>query len=930
MRKILLSLFLCMPLYLLAQNTTIRVQLDTLTLTGNYLRINIPSKDTVGFLYNNGNGVVTFKSADFSGTGGSGSGNPNGLELFLSSAPAGQSLQKLKWWKSPDELYNFPKVAFIGASQGKGAFTTHYDSSIAGRLTTFIKLIAPGAVCTNYCENGYNTRQLMPNGSNQHVDQTRNITKALADGNRLIIFVTPSNDFTSGGAGGLTPVSEILNNVSVIQDACVKAGATLLVFSSFPRNDFSQTVREQLYSYGNTLVSQYGKRAAAVHRLVADANDPLQINPQLYTGDNIHLNDKGAGICFRVMRDVIMGYFTSNNNVESYLVQESSDLIQPFSDFRTVTTFDQPQTEISLSQAFYRVRINYHNGLKSQWSNVVKGTSGGGGTPGNTLPVVNAGNDQSITLPATLTLTATASDADGTITSYSWYKVSGGSATFTAPASAVTGVTGLVAGTYVFRCTVTDNSGGVAYDEVQVTVTGGGPAIAKTAKFNFSLLANNVSGYTNVMNHPHLAVRTATDASGIGINTISTTAWPTSNNLTARDALTYADDGNGFVVAAQTLQSVYFTSSTTATNNLQITGLTAGRTCKILVTANANSSPRETKVTLNGVTKEFNAVNNSSKSAIFDNVTIPSGGTIELAVYAKDASSQFGLVSAVVVDEYAGTTPPVNQAPTVNAGSDQTLSLATSATLTATASDADGSISNYRWKKISGPQTDITDSTSATTTVTGLIAGTYVFRCTVTDNENATAYDDVQLTITAPAVSRTAQFNFSATANTVSGFTNLAGHPHLNVISNTHSSGIGVTTISAASWFPNGTISALNGIATQDDGGGYAVPSTVLEGVFFTNRVDTNYVDNIRVTNLTPGRRVRVMIIANAFSEPRLTKVTLNGVTREFNAVRNSSKSAIFDFITVPANGEVTMAVYAHVDSKFGLISALIVQEYTQ
>lgn len=928
MRKILLSLFLCLPFSLFAQNTAIKVQQDTLTLTGTNLRINIPSKDTIGFLYNSGNGMVSFRSADISGIGGSGS--PNGLELFLSSAPVSQTMQQLKWWKSPDDLYNFPKVAFIGASQGKGAFTSHYDSSIAGRLTTFIKLIAPGAVCTNYCENGYNTRQLMPNGSNPYVDQNRNITKALADGNKLIIFVTPSNDFTSGGAGGVTPVPEILNNVAVIQDACVTAGATLLVFSSFPRNDFSQSVREQLYAYGNTLVSQYGKRAAAVHRLVADASDPLQINPQLYTGDNIHLNDKGAAVCFRVMRDVIMGYFTSNYNVASYLVQKSPDLVQPFTDFRTVTTHDQPQTEINLSQAFYRVRINYHDGLKSAWSNVVKGTSTGGGTSGNLPPTVNAGADQSITLPATLTLSATASDADGSITSYSWYKVSGGNAAISSSGSATTGVTGLVAGTYVFRCTVTDNNGGVAYDEVQVTVSGGGPAIARTAKFNFSLLANNVTGYTNVTNHPHQQVRTATDPSGIGINTISTNAWPTNNGQTAIDGLAYSDDGGGFVVAAQTLQSVYFTSSTSATNNLQITGLTPGRTCRILVTANAVSSPRNTRVSLNGNMQEFNAVNNSSKAAVFDNITIPSGGSIELAVYAKDASSQFGLVSAVVVDEYEGETTPENQAPTVNAGNDQTLSMAASATLTATASDTDGSISQYHWTKISGPQVDIADSTSATTNVTGLIAGTYVFRCTVTDNENATAYDDVQLTVTAPSVSRTGQFNFSANANPVSGFTNLTGHPHQNVISNTHSSGIGVTTISTASWFPNGTISALDGIAVQDDGGGYAVPSAALGSVFFTNRVDTNYVDNIRVTNLTPGRHVRILVIANAFSEPRITKVTLNGVTREFNAVRNSSKSAVFDFITVPANGEITMAVYAHVDSKFGLISALVVQEYTQ
>jgi predicted peptidase len=88
----------------------------------------------------------------------------------------------------------------------------------------------------------------------------------------------------------------------------------------------------------------------------------------------------------------------------------------------------------------------------------------------NTLPTVNAGTDKIVTLPTTsTTLTATAGDADGTIT-YAWTKLSGNSATITSPTSSSTGITGLSLGTYVFRLTVTDNLGGTAFDDVTVTV----------------------------------------------------------------------------------------------------------------------------------------------------------------------------------------------------------------------------------------------------------------------------------------------------------------------------------------------------------------------------------------------------------------------------------------------------------------------------
>lgn len=78
----------------------------------------------------------------------------------------------------------------------------------------------------------------------------------------------------------------------------------------------------------------------------------------------------------------------------------------------------------------------------------------------NTPPVSNAGANQVVNLPTTsTTLDGSASyDPDGTITTYAWSKTSGpSSGTITSPSSAITTVTGMVQGTYVFNLTVTDN-----------------------------------------------------------------------------------------------------------------------------------------------------------------------------------------------------------------------------------------------------------------------------------------------------------------------------------------------------------------------------------------------------------------------------------------------------------------------------------------
>jgi hypothetical protein len=106
----------------------------------------------------------------------------------------------------------------------------------------------------------------------------------------------------------------------------------------------------------------------------------------------------------------------------------------------------------------------------------VKAASGSGGTtppPSNQAPVAQAGSDQVIQLPTdSVTLDGSGStDADGSIATYHWTQKSGPqSFTFGDAASALTNVTGLSQGVYVFTLTITDNQGAKASSDVTVTV----------------------------------------------------------------------------------------------------------------------------------------------------------------------------------------------------------------------------------------------------------------------------------------------------------------------------------------------------------------------------------------------------------------------------------------------------------------------------
>lgn len=117
----------------------------------------------------------------------------------------------------------------------------------------------------------------------------------------------------------------------------------------------------------------------------------------------------------------------------------------------------------------------------------------------NQLPVAVAGNASVITLPInTASLTGSGTDADGTIASYQWTKLSGpAEGTIVSPTAATTALSNLVLGIYTFELTVTDNSGQAAKAAVQLTVEPAPAPIVTAGKTLRVNLDNGQAPYAN-------------------------------------------------------------------------------------------------------------------------------------------------------------------------------------------------------------------------------------------------------------------------------------------------------------------------------------------------------------------------------------------------------------------------------------------------
>jgi PKD repeat protein len=335
-------------------------------------------------------------------------------------------------------------------------------------------------------------------------------------------------------------------------------------------------------------------------------------------------------------------------------------------------TFDDPSavdTTVSFSEAgTYVLRLAADDGELTASDEVTITVASE--PPVNQAPVVEAGPDQSITLPNNAIL-------DGTVTDDSlpdppatvittWSMVSGpATVTFGDPSAVDTTATFATAGTYVLRLSASDAELTTS-DEVTITVTSEPPV------------------------------------------------------------------NQAPVVEAGPDQSI------TLPNNATLNGI---------VTDDGLPDPPASMTTTWSLVSGPATVTFGNASAVDTSVTFSEVGTYVLRLMADDGE----LTASDEVTITVASEPPVNQAPVVEAGPDQSITLPNNATLNGTVTD-DGlpdppATVTTTWSMVSGPAAVTFDNASAVdTSVTFSEAGTYVLRLTADDGELTTS-DEVTITV---------------------------------------------------------------------------------------------------------------------------------------------------------------------------------------
>jgi gliding motility-associated-like protein len=373
----------------------------------------------------------------------------------------------------------------------------------------------------------------------------------------------------------------------------------------------------------------------------------------------------------------------------------------------------------------------------------------------NVPPSADAGVNILIVLPTNSTpLTGSGTDTDGTISSYFWEQVSGPStAVFSDVNAQSPTVSTLTNGIYIFTLAVTDNSGAKGTDQVQVTVQPeppNQPPIVDAGTDVTLTLPNNQTTLN----------ASATDADG----TIVSYHW---NLLSGPPTITLSDVDQPVLDVSNLVAGTYSFELVVADNR----GATITDEVKVFVNAqnlpplasagvDKNITLPVSSVTITGTSSDPDG---TVASRLWEQVSGPN--TAVIASETTNATLVSGLIQGIYIfkitvtdDDNVSTTDdvrvtvnpaPPNTPPVANAGPDLEITLpVNSVSITGSGTDANGTIASYLWSQVGGPSTAAhTSFTQAAITWSDLVAGTYIFRLTVTDNGGAKGQKDVNVKV---------------------------------------------------------------------------------------------------------------------------------------------------------------------------------------
>ncbi len=393
--------------------------------------------------------------------------------------------------------------------------------------------------------------------------------------------------------------------------------------------------------------------------------------------------------------------------------------------------------------------------------------------PPNTAPSVSAGTNQTITLPSSAPLNGTVTD-DGlpdppaTVTT-TWSKVSGpGTVTFGNASAIDTNASFSTDGTYVLRLTANDSALSNSAT-VQITVNpvpNTAPSVSagtnQTITLPSSAPLNGTVTDDGLPDPPATVTTTWSKVSGPGTVTFGNASAIDTNASFSTDGtyvlrLTANDSALSNSATVQiTVNPVPNTAPSVSAGTNQTITLPSSAPLNGTVTDDGLPDPPATVTTTWSKVSGPGTVTFGNASAIDTNASFSTDGTYVLRLTANDSALSNSATVQITVN------PVPNTAPSVSAGTNQTITLPSSAPLNGTVTD-DGlpdppATVTTTWSKVSGPGTVTFGNASAIDTNASFSTdGTYVLRLTANDSALSNSAT-VQITVnpvpnTAPSVS---------------------------------------------------------------------------------------------------------------------------------------------------------------------------------
>ncbi len=497
------------------------------------------------------------------------------------------------------------KIVIIGSSTAYGTGANPIDSSWAKKFTAYLLIQNPQIQVINIATLGLTSYDVSATGTIVpapfSVDTMRNITKALSLNPDAIILNLPSNDVARG-----IPTNTIHQNFINITTLANNQNVPVWVSTTQPRDGLSPSEDILQMDLRDWINNTYGNKAVDFWTGIADANG--KINSFYGAGDGVHLNNYGHHVLFaRMVAEKIWDTICIRNNVSpnilpianagadisitlpvntTTLTGSGTDADGTIASYNWVkiagpatgtltNATTATATASGLLQGVYAYQLTVTDNAGGIAKDTVLVTVSTAIPPANILPIANAGSDIYITLPVnTTTLAGSGTDADGTIASYNWVKITGpATGTLVNATTATATASGLEQGVYAYQLTVTDNAGGIAKDTVLVTVNAQSQV---TQKINV-----NIYG---------------------GSNPYNITQWNNWNmNAGLSSSIFYYEDGG-----ASTVNAVITASAVISDNGAAYATTTTVCPTQVLRYNSTNTSIRT--LTLNGLnpTKKYN------------------------------------------------------------------------------------------------------------------------------------------------------------------------------------------------------------------------------------------------------------------------------------------------------------------------------------